>query len=125
MSSSGSSLKSWSNLVKFSKPQSASEKTLLKQVGVTLVVVGSKHVLSRVKQVYNSRFHAVTMSASQLPRRCTKVYLWLSVLGIRLLCQQVKIQYNIVPQEESINPNKTVPKEISIAVYFSLKLVLP
>ena len=38
----------------------------------------------RVKQVYNSRFRAVTMSASPVPRMCTKVYLWLRVLGIRL-----------------------------------------
>ena len=38
----------------------------------------------RVKQVYNSRFRAVTMLASPVPRMCTKVYLWLRVLGIRL-----------------------------------------
>ena len=38
----------------------------------------------RVKQVYNSRFRAVTMLASPVPRMCTKVYLWLLVLGIRL-----------------------------------------
>ena len=41
-------------------------------------------LITRVKQVYNSRFRAVTMLASPVPRMCTKVYLWLLVLGIRL-----------------------------------------
>ena len=53
-------------------------------------------VFLRGKQDYNSRLRAVTMSLSQLPLRCTKVYLWLSVLKHQTV-RQVKKQYNFVP----------------------------
>ena len=56
------------------------------------------------------------MSLSQLPRRCTKVYLGLTVLSIRLSDKLRNIttlfQGQISPKKMSVNPNKTIPKEI-------------